>query len=54
MEKQDYIDKMIALQGNDDIASIHGEADDILCQFLIDLGHNDLVEEYNKVDKWYS
>ncbi len=54
MEKQDYINQMIALQGLDDIEIIHGQADSLLCQFLIDLGHKDLVEEYKKVDKWYS
>jgi hypothetical protein len=38
----------------DDPESVHAEADDILCDFLKNLGYEDIVIEYEKIDKWYS
>lgn len=38
----------------DDPESAHVEADDILCDFLKNLGYEDIVIEYEKIDKWYS
>lgn len=32
----------------------HGEADDILCDVLRQLGYGDLVDAYDKVGKWYA
>ena len=32
----------------------HPQADDILCDLLIELGYAKIVDEYRKVDKWYS
>ena len=37
-----------------DTECAHGEADDILCDFLISLGYGDLVKVYHEVDKWYA
>ncbi|MDA1029707.1 MAG: hypothetical protein O3B41_11745 [Bacteroidetes bacterium] len=31
----------------------HQEADSILCEFLIKLGYGNVVDEYEKVEKWY-
>ena len=42
------------LQGDMDTEYAHGKADDILCEFLESLGYFEIVEEYNKVDKWYA
>lgn len=38
----------------DDPEENHGEADRMLCLFLISLGYNKLVDEYEKVGKWYA
>jgi hypothetical protein len=32
----------------------HIEADSILCELLIELGYKDIVETFEKLDKWYS
>ncbi len=32
----------------------HIEADDLIAEFLISLGHSDVVEVYNRIDKWYA
>jgi hypothetical protein len=32
----------------------HTEAAWILCEFLISIGHDDLVKIYYDVDKWYA
>lgn len=35
-------------------AEAHHAADQILCTFLVALGHEDLVEAYNRIQpKWY-
>jgi len=37
-----------------DIEHIHGVADDLLCECLLELGHNELVELYRQVPKWFA
>jgi hypothetical protein len=32
----------------------HMEADEILTQILVKLGHSDVVEDYEKIRKWYA
>lgn len=32
----------------------HMEADDVLCEYLKELGHEEIVNEFNKVNKWYA
>lgn len=32
----------------------HSRADEVLCDFLKSLGFFDLVEAWEKVDKWYA
>ena len=32
----------------------HGNADDLLCSLLTELGFGDVVNEYGKIDKWYA
>lgn len=54
MEKEEFIKQMIALQGEGDTEGNHIIADSLLCQFLIQLGHSDLVAEYHKVEKWFA
>lgn len=42
------------LQLDGDPEGAHMWADDVLCKLLKLLGHEDVVEEYSKVDKWYA
>lgn len=37
-----------------DPESAHGWADQYLCDLLDTLGYKDVVEAWNKVDKWYA
>ena len=37
-----------------DRESAHIYADDILCKLLKELGYKELVEEYDKIHKWYA
>ena len=53
-QEQQAINALIALQGEGDTEANHGNADDILCEFLKGLGYENIVDEYNKIDKWYA
>lgn len=37
-----------------DVESAHSDADDILCRVLKASGLQELVEEYDKIEKWYA
>lgn len=50
--RQNAIDKLRSFQGERE-QDHHYEADDTLCELLEYLGYGDVVEEYNKLDKWY-
>ena len=39
-------------RGDTEVA--HGKADDILCQFLEQLGFREIVDAWDRVDKWYA
>lgn len=54
MTKEKAIQMLKQEQQNFDIEAAHAKADDILCKLLISLGYQDVVAEYNKVDKWYA
>ena len=48
------IERLKALQDNDDIEAAHSYADEILCDLLTDLGYQCVVSEWEKVPKWYA
>lgn len=52
--KQRAIEQLKVWQGERDLETAHVEADGILCGLLIDLGMKEVVEEYEKVSKWYA
>ena len=37
-----------------DEEAAHTTAAEILCRLLTTLGYDDVVDEYQKIDKWYS
>lgn len=49
-----YASKIHELSGSRDIESSHADADEYLCDLLKHLGYDIVVEEYYKLDKWYS
>ena len=52
--KDRWINELKSLQGEGDTECNHINADDILCDMLIELGYKDIVDEYNKIFKWYA
>ena len=40
-------------QGNDPEGG-HVDADNVLCELLSNLGYGDVVEEFEKIYKWYA
>lgn len=54
MTKDEALRRMKECVRSGDPEIAHSNADDILCEFLRDLGHGDLVDIYCDVDKWYA
>ena len=54
MTKDEAIKKLKEEQHNDDIEMAHIKADAIICELLKSLGMKDVVEEFDKVDRWYA
>lgn len=58
MNKKQLMDKYLAkleeIQKNGDVEVRHGREDDLLCDLLIELGFEDIVELYKSSTKWYS
>ena len=46
--------ELITLQKLSDCEAAHVKADQILLDILLDLGYDDIVQEYEKIDKWYA
>ena len=46
--------RMQDLELTGDPEAAHGQADNILCDVLTDLGLPELVEAFNKIEKWYA
>lgn len=49
-----YMKRLKAAQQNEDTESAHADADNVLCDLLLKLGYTKIVEEYNRVSKWYA
>ena len=51
---KEAVEQLKALEKNGDTEVVHLRADDILCDVLRQLGAKELVDEYEKVSKWYA
>lgn len=54
MTREQAIDQLKKQQGSGDYEVAHGEADAVLCELLVALGYQDVVDEWEKVPKWYA
>ena len=54
MTRDEALKKLKGLEGAWDLEMAHGEADDVLCALLKELGYGDVVSAYHKIDKWYA
>jgi hypothetical protein len=52
--REQALAELTEAQANGDIEVAHATADRVLCDLLESLGFADVVEAYNKVDKWYA
>ena len=54
MDREKAIKALRELQGDGDTEVQHHRADGVLVQLLVALGYNDVVTEWELVDKWYA
>ena len=54
MTREEAIMKLRQYQSNDDTEGAHIDADGVLTDLLTALGYQDVVAEWEKVDKWYA
>lgn len=54
MTKEEAIEELKKCQRSSDTEVAHSLADDVLCDLLESLGFGDVVEEYNKINKWFA
>lgn len=52
--KETTIEILKKCQQNKDREMAHYDADAALCRFLTELGYADVVEEFDKITKWYA
>jgi hypothetical protein len=52
MAQAEAIEALQQCQTETDTERAHSNADNILCRLLNELGCEDVVDEYNKIDRW--
>lgn len=53
-QMQNYIDRLKLCQEIPCWEERHAIADNLLCELLNNIGLNQIVEEYSKMEKWYA
>jgi hypothetical protein len=48
------MERLKALLDDDDTEGAHAAADAVLCELLTALGYEQVVEAWNKINKWYA
>lgn len=51
---EDYFVELLKNAATEDTEGGHIHADEILCDLLEAIGYKKVVEEYNKINKWYA
>lgn len=51
---EEKISQLKKLQQSGDTEIAHSKADDIICELLLELGYEEVVTEYHKIDKWFA
>lgn len=54
MTKEELKAELRDLAHDADTVRAHGRADDAVMEFLKTLGHEDVVELYEEIEKWYA
>jgi len=53
MTREEAKRKLLEVLASDDPEKNHKDADDVLCALLVSLGYVDVVELYERLEKWY-
>ena len=53
-ELNNFVTRLKELQNSGDPECAHSAADGILCEILEALGYDEVINEYDKIDKWYA
>lgn len=48
------LEKLAVAARDRDIEGAHGDADDAIMEFLRALGHSDVAEAFENIEKWYA
>lgn len=48
-----FIERLEAVADSNDCEMAHSVGDDVLCEALIALGYEDIVEAWDAIEKWY-
>lgn len=54
MTRKEALIELTELTQEPDIEHAHVRADEILLELLRTLGYADIIEAYNRIDKWYA
>ena len=54
MTPEEFAKKMEELSLNGDIEEAHGNADDLMCELLRQLGYGEGVQIFQEMEKWYA
>ena len=46
--------KLLSTEDDFDTEMVHIDADYLLCELLLELGHKDIVEDFRALKKWYA
>jgi len=52
--QQKYVKLLEEQHPNNDYESAHSNADGLLCDLLLELGYDEVVEAWDGVGKWYA
>ena len=53
MTKEEALKRLRELAGKRDVEAAHVEADGILIDFLRAIGHDDIADAFDNLQKWY-
>ena len=54
MDQSEFLQAMLMIDESGDVEMAHMEADDLLCELLIELGYGEGVKVFDNMHKWYS
>lgn len=54
MTRDQALKELREIKSNEDGEESHMRADDVLCELLASLGYQDVVDEYEKLIRWFA